>query len=345
MPISYQHHYSGYEVIGFQHHYDTKYRTVHAESRYKEEIGDFDIVFGHYDHMSCTLGYVLSKVFIGQGRFYDAQELLIHVHNCDVRLLGWSHLCTLESALALAHTYRHQGLWEDAAELEHDVVYYATKHRGPKDSSTIDAMNNLAASYWELHRFSEAEELLETAIEASEIEKQILDIRRTTFGSSHTATLLSMSNYAMTLWKLGLHRECQKLEEQVVISRLETSGSEHPETLKIVANLAATYCNNGYPGDAEPLFSAALEAMHRTFTSEHPYTLDTINNLASVYTALRRWEDAMLLYTALVTTREKVLGPHHEDTVQSASDLAYVTQMHRTFQDEQDEQASVTESA
>ena len=80
--INYEHHYptnhrilyadSGYEIIGFQRQYDTRYRTVEAESRYKQEIGDYDIVLGHENHMSCTLRYILSCVLIGQGRFDEA---------------------------------------------------------------------------------------------------------------------------------------------------------------------------------------------------------------------------------------------------------------------------------
>ena len=152
-------------TIDYRHHYATNHRTVYAESRYKEEIDDFDCVFGHDHDMSCALRFILSKVFIGQGRYDDAQELLIHVYNRHVRLLDWSHLWTFTSALVLAYTYWHQGLWEDAAGLELAVIHDATKHRGRKNTITKDAMNNLATAYWGLRRFDEAKELLEQAIE------------------------------------------------------------------------------------------------------------------------------------------------------------------------------------
>ena len=66
----------------------------------------------------------LPKVSFGQGRLNDAQQLLIRVHDRKVRLLGWSHLYTLNGALSLSCTYKHQGLWEDAARLEQDVVHH-----------------------------------------------------------------------------------------------------------------------------------------------------------------------------------------------------------------------------
>ena len=68
-----------------------------------------------------------------------------------------------DKRVPLASTYRNQGLWEHAAKLQQNVVHHATKNRGPKDSVRVDAMSNLAISYFELRRFNKAEKLVTKA--------------------------------------------------------------------------------------------------------------------------------------------------------------------------------------
>lgn len=280
MTIDYRHHYatnygtvyaeSKYEIIGFQHHYLNHHRTVYAESRYKEEIDDFDCVFGHDRDMSCALRFILSKVFIGQGRYDDAQELLIHVYNRDVRLLDWSHLYTFTSALVLAYTYQHQGLWEDAAGLEQAVVHYATKHRGPKDSTTVDAMTNLAVSYWALRRFDEAEELLEQAIEVK-LERR---------GIEHPNTLTTMGNLAAVYAMQLRHQDAERLELQVWNMRHKVLGPTHSDTLNSRANVACCFYDQGRLHEASEVEKEILDIRKTAYGSSHPSTLLSMSNYA-----------------------------------------------------------------
>ena len=80
------------------------------------------------------------------------------------------------------------------------------RHRvlGPTHPDTLNSRGDLAGCFHDQGRWHEA----------SEIEKEVLDIRKIAYGSSHPSTLLSMSNYALTLWQLGLHGECQTLENK-----------------------------------------------------------------------------------------------------------------------------------
>lgn len=366
MTINYEHHYpcrhgilyaeSGYKIIGFQHQYHTRYRTVEAESRYKQEIGDFDIVFGHDNHMSRTLRYVLSRVFKGQGRFDDAQQLLINVHDRDLRLLGWSHKCTLESALALASIYRNQGLSEDAATLEKEVVHHATKYRGLEDDFRVSAMNNLAASYYELRRFDEAEKLLTEAIEiksgrrgighpdtlttrcnlaaiyseqlrhqdAERLQKEILDTRLQVLGPKHPDTLISRAHLSGCFFEQGRLHEALEVEKEILDIRKNTLGSSHPDTLQSMSDYAMTLWELGLRAESQEFEEQVVVSRLETSGSEHPDTLKSIANLAASYCDNGYPGEAEPLFSAALEAMHRVFNSEHPYTLDTMDNLASV---------------------
>ncbi|KIJ37249.1 hypothetical protein M422DRAFT_111164, partial [Sphaerobolus stellatus SS14] len=65
-------------------------------------------------------------------------------------------------------------------------------------------MANLACTYWEQNRFSEAEDL----------EVKVLQMRRHKLGEDHPDTLTSMKNLASTYQSQGRLSEAEELEEK-----------------------------------------------------------------------------------------------------------------------------------
>jgi hypothetical protein len=122
--------------------------------------------------------------------FWANQDVLQHEDSRGVQeeirnsLLGAEHPSTLISMANLASTYRNQGRWKEAEELEVQVMETREKVLGVEHPSTLTSMANLASTVWNQGRWKEAEEL----------EAQVVETRERVLGVEHPSTLTSMAN-------------------------------------------------------------------------------------------------------------------------------------------------------
>ena len=77
--------------------------------------------------------------------------------------------------------------------MEIQVLDSRNQKLGVEHPDTIWAMANLAATYWNLAKFAEAEKL----------EIQVLEVRDRILGDEHPDTIWAMANLAETYEKLG----------------------------------------------------------------------------------------------------------------------------------------------
>ena len=117
---------------------------------------------------------------------------------------------------------------------------------GPEHPSTLTSMANLASTYQNQGRWTEAEELLE----------QVLETRKTVLGAKHPATLTSMANLASTYRNQGRWIEAEELLKHVVdtsnsvLSYKDTGAREDLERAIIVAQETANAVSKDHPGRA-----------------------------------------------------------------------------------------------
>ena len=88
-------------------------------------------------------------------------------------------------------------------------------------------MNNLASTYRNQGRFSEA----------AKLQEQCVEIRTRELGKENPITLLTISNLAATYRNQGRLREAVILQEDCLKLRERTLGAEHPDTLMSMGNL------------------------------------------------------------------------------------------------------------
>ena len=84
----------------------------------------------------------------------------------------------------LANTYRKQGRWEVAEQLEIRVIDMRKKLLGPEHPDTLRSMSSLATTYLDQGRWNEAEQL----------EIQVVDMSKKLLGAEHPDILTSMEN-------------------------------------------------------------------------------------------------------------------------------------------------------
>ncbi|OHW96584.1 kinesin light chain [Colletotrichum incanum] len=256
-----------------------------------------------------------------QGKWIAAAQHVVQAVELQVTALGGEHPYTLSSIANLALTYRNQGRWkeaeelevQEAEELEVQVMEISKRVLGEEHPNTLISIANLASTYRNQGRWKEAEEL---GVQVIEISKRVL-------GEEHPNTLTSIANLALTYWNQGRWTEAEELGVQVVEIRKRVLGEEHPNTLISIANLASTYWNQGRWKEAEELEVQVVEISKRVLGEEHPDTLTSISNLASTYRNQGRWIEAEELGVQVVEISKRVLGEEHPDTIISMHNLAY----------------------
>ncbi|KGO45689.1 Tetratricopeptide-like helical [Penicillium expansum] len=135
--------------------------------------------------------------------------------------LGKDHPDTLVSIANLALTYRNQGRWEEAEQLQEQVIEICKTTLGGDHPDTLASMTNLALTYRNQGRWEEAEQLQE----------QVIETYKTTLGEDHPDTLASITTLASMYMKKGRLEEAEQLDLQVKEIRKTQLGEHHPDTL------------------------------------------------------------------------------------------------------------------
>jgi hypothetical protein len=91
------------------------------------------------------------------------------------------------------------------------------EHRG-----TLTSMGNLATTYMNQGRWTEAEGLQVT----------VLETRKRVLGLEHPNTLASMGNLAHTLYSLGRSQDAITVMTDAMVHRMAKLGLDHPDTIQ-----------------------------------------------------------------------------------------------------------------
>ncbi len=254
----------------------------------------------------------LALLYKAQGRYDEAELLLLRALAGHEKVHGHKHPDILNSANNLANIYHAQGRYGEAELLLLRVLASYEKVLGPKHSQTLNSINSLASLYQSQGRYGEAEPLYQRALSGNE----------KTLGPEHPQTLVSINNLAGLYQIQGHYWLAEMLYRRALLAREKVPGPEHPKTILSVSNLALLYKLQGRYEIAEPLYQRALTTREKVFGSEHPETLGSLINLAALYHTQGRYGEAESLYQRAVVGYEKVLGSKHPDTL--AAYLNYV---------------------
>ncbi|RYN19951.1 hypothetical protein AA0112_g10877 [Alternaria arborescens] len=218
----------------------------------------------------------------------------------------------LELASKCAIALYSDGRYEEAEELQVQVMETSKRVLSDEHPDTLTSMANLALTYWNQGQWKEAEEL----------QMQVMETSKRVLSDEHPDTLTSMGNLASTYWNQGQWKEAEELEMQVMETSKRVLSDEHPDTLTSMGNLASTYSNQGRWKEAEELEMQVMETMKRVLSDEHPDTLISMGNLASTYSDQGRWKEAEELQVQVMQTRKRVLSDEHPHTLTSMGNLA-----------------------
>ncbi|KAF7333391.1 High osmolarity signaling protein SHO1 [Mycena venus] len=196
---------------------------------------------------------------------------------------------------------------------EHKIILVQSqKDLGDYHPSTLQAMEDLARTYYELGEFMLARDLRVVVLEKRKIQ----------LGEEHPNTLRSMGALGLTYGQLGQHNEAESLQVQVLEKQRKLLGEDHPYTLWAVGNLATTYEKLGFPMEAKSLIVQVLEVRREVLGEGHPDIMRTMGGLASTYNDIDQLKEAESLLVQELKNQRMVLGEEHPETLRIMGNLA-----------------------
>ena len=205
-----------------------------------------------------------------------------------------------------------EGRFEEAEELEVQVLDLRKRVLGEKHPDTITTMASLASTWQQQGRSNEAERL----------KIQVLDLQKRVLGEKHPDTIRAMANLASTWWQQGRSDEAEQLEIQVLDLRKRVLGEKHPDTIRAMANLASTWQQQGRSNEAERLKIQVLDLQKRVLGEKHPDTIRAMANLAVTYYTQHHYDEAEKLEVNVLKLRRQILGNKHPSTKRARENLA-----------------------
>lgn len=177
-----------------------------------------------------------------------------------------------------------------------------------------DVRSVIGNTYQALGRFDLAEEHVERTRE----------LRQSTLGPSHPATLEAMNSLVVLLYSQGDLAGASVHALGVLEANRVNLGSDHPDTLDAINNLGLLLNAQGKPDEAEPYYREALETRRRLNGDDDPDTLVSINNMGAFCYRQGRIDEAEAFWTEALETRLRVLGESHPDTLISQNNLGFL---------------------
>jgi len=191
-------------------------------------------------------------------------------------------------------------------------------------------------------------------VDASQVWRSILEIRRKVFGAEHETTLKSMHELAWARVKSKGNKDALELAASTLNLRQKVLGDEHEDTLHSMNLLRYLYIELAAWKKASEINAKLLDLRKKVLGAEHRDTLHSMQNLARVshsqgpatetrletlgmqerivglehpdstrtphtlanaYSSLNRDEEAESLFADGLKLRKRVLGPEHKATL------------------------------
>jgi tetratricopeptide (TPR) repeat protein len=276
---------------------------------------EHDVSFGHLQLMQSELKCWYDATEIDRNLHSILGSLLLflaqrrHDHS---ELLPEDHTSRLEAKSALAHSYRWHGKYEEAEEVENQVMETRKRVLGIDHPETIRSMAEVAWAQSRQGHWNKAEPL----------QVKVFELSMKVFGAESLDTLRSMTDLAATYHHQGRWGEAEQLEVEVMETSKRVLGADHLDTLTSMDNLASTYEKQGRWLEAETLHLQVIDLYTMLLRAEHPHTLASMNNLALTYGSQGRWNEAEQLHLQVMETRKRVSGAEHPETLRSMNNLA-----------------------
>jgi tetratricopeptide (TPR) repeat protein len=285
-----------------------------AELWIEKCLSIIEIHFGlEHSALLVILNY-LAKIYQLQGRYKEAQRLLLQALEINQNSAEENDLFTADSLNLLGVVYKSQGLYTEAEIRLTKALELRRILRGENHTEIASCLNNLAGLYKAQCRYTEAEPLL----------LQALAIHQLILVEDHPHIASSFNNLADLYRCQNRYQEAESLCLKALEQSQRLLGSENPNVAKILNNLAMIYQSQNRYQEAESVLLQCLEIKKRLFGSEHPDVATSLNNLANLYESQGRYQEAESIYLDTLELMKSLLDEENPNVALTMNNLAYL---------------------
>lgn len=154
--------------------------------------------------------------------------------------------------------------------------------------------------------------------------RKALKIREEFLSLTHTDTLRSKANLALSIHYLGTSEEAERALQEVLNVKESLGASNDDDTLKWKFYLAEFYKAREKFAEAETLLKEVIEAHQNVKGPDHQETVRGKIELVALYIYQDRLSDAEELAKEMVIKSRDCFGENHSETISCELYLAYV---------------------
>ena len=261
---------------------------------------------------SATCLHWIASLYRQQGRYAEAEPLVMRSLSIQKQQLGQDHPDAAESLNHLALLYHYQGRYGEAETLYLQSLEIKGQQLGDDHPDVAVSLHNLASLYRAQGRYGEAEPLYLRSF--SICEQQL--------GAMHPFVATILSNLAELYTAQGQYSKVEQLVLQALSIREQQLGAMHPTVAGSLDDLARFYTSQGRYSKAEPLALQALSIHKQQLGQDHPRVAQSLNNLANLYYEQGRYREAEPLFVQSLSIRQQQLGKDHPHAAVSLNNLA-----------------------
>ena len=219
----------------------------------------------------------LAQALIGQGKYAQAEPMLLELRRVEMRVLGFLHPKTLATNVNLASALSYQGKNAEAERIERDVLAVQMRVLGAEHPETLTTMSNLALSISGQGKDAEAEQ----------IQRELLEVQKRVLGAEHPETLKTASNLAASLGDQCKFATAAAIQRELLGVQTRVLGEEHPDKLTTASNLAVSLSGQGRLAEAEQMLEDVVASRKRVLGPSHPATLHAASILGNMLEQIR----------------------------------------------------------
>ena len=225
--------------------------------------------------------------------------------------LATNDVVLLQTMNVIAYAYLRQDRFQEAEELQAEIVEQRIEEVGETDEHTLTAMNDLAQIYTFLHKYERAEEML----------LRIRSLQATPLDNDNPMTELNMADLKN---KQGDFQMAETLSLSILERATTWVGSEHLVTICARGILIAAYEGQHNYAEAEKLALENLSTSRRVFGETHRETLVMAHNLASCYLRVGKLVEAERQCRECLRFRREIFGPQDPATLRTEALLGAI---------------------
>jgi len=215
----------------------------------------------------------LAGLYRFQGRYNDAEPLLLQSLYIRKRQLGNDHPDVATSLNNLALLYESQGQYNDAEPLFLQSLDIYKCQLGNDHPAVATSLNNLAQLYFSQGRYNDAEPLF----------LQSLDIYKCRLGNDHPDVANSLNNLAELYRNQGRFNDAEPLFLQSLDIYKRRLSNDHLDVAASLNNLSLLYVSQEKYLEAENLAQQALVIYQQKLGNEHPNTQNAAVGVKLLY--------------------------------------------------------------